>query len=356
MTNQIENNPEIFNYLHPTSNDMLTSMSISDLINIRFILQKYLLEPRQTLGLSKDITFGTEIEFEDSKRNIIEEEIAKTFPLGNWKVVDDRSLNAGGEINSPVLRDTKQNWIDLNTVCNIVDKNAVVQINTSSHVHIGMQILGNNPKYWRNFAKLWMTYEYIITRFLFGEYTSPRDRFAHFAEPIAKDLIEDIEAFEKYSNSTTAMNILAKLNKTDAKKRSVNFRHIGKTELYNYDKEAKKNTIEFRGGNGTFNVIIWQNYVNLLAKLLEYAKREDFNDDLINKRLKMAIENRIPSNLYKYSQIHIESAFEFADLIFTNNLDKVYFLRQYFKDMHVSNVPLTKSEPFTTAKMRTYTI
>jgi hypothetical protein len=78
----------------------------------------------------------------------------------------------------------KENWIDLSTVCNIVDKNAVVHQNTSAHVHIGMQILGNNPKYWRNFAKLWMTYEYIITRFLYGEYTSPRNRFSYFAEPI----------------------------------------------------------------------------------------------------------------------------------------------------------------------------
>ena len=52
------------------------------------------------------------------------------------------------------------------------------------------------------------------------------------------------------------------------------------------------------------------------------------------------------SNVIKYSQIHINDAFEFADLIFTNNLDKVYFLRQYFKDMHVSMEPLTLSENF----------
>lgn len=347
MLEEINNNKNIFNYLYPTSNDKLTNMNISDLINIRLLLQNYYLEPRKTLGISNNITFGAEIEFEDSNRKVIEEEIVKTFPTGNWKVVDDRSLNCGGEINSPVLRDTETSWIDLKTVCNIVDENAVVQQNTSAHVHIGMQILGNNPKYWRNFAKLWMTYEYIITRFLYGEYTSPRDRFAHFAAPIAKDLIEDIEALEKYSKSSTATDILTKLNKTKEKKRSVNFRHIGKTMLYNYDKEAIKNTLEFRGANGTFNVIIWQNNINLLVKLLEYAKREDFDDKLIDKRLAEAKEKSIPSNLYKYSQVHINDAFEFADLIFTNNLDKVYFLRQYFKDMTVSAKPLTKSKSFT---------
>lgn len=352
MTEQIENNKSIFDILNPTENNILKEKSIIELINIRNLLKTYYLEPRTTLGISKDVTFGTEIEFEDSKRQIIEEELAKTFPKGNWKVVDDRSLNCGGEINSPVLRDTEESWLDLNTACNIVNKNAVVQINTSAHVHIGMQILGNNPKYWRNFAKLWMTYEYIITRFLYGEYTSPRDRFEYFAEPISKDLIEDIAYFEKYSESQTAMNILRKLNKTDKKRRSVNFRHIGKTPLCNYDKEAKKNTIEFRGGNGTFNIVIWQNNINLLVKLLEYAKRDDFDHKKIDNRLKEIRERNIPSNLIKYSQVHINDAFEFADLIFTNNLDKVYFLRQYFKDMKVNSIPLTESEPFTTVKTK----
>jgi len=344
---QIVNNKEIFKFLNPNSNDILTSMSNSDLINLRFLLDKYYLEPRTTLGLSKTITFGTEIEFEDSKREIIEEKIAKTFPYNTWKVVDDRSLNCGGEINSPVLRDTEKSWIDLSMACNIVKENAVVQVNTSAHVHIGMQILGNNPKYWRNFAKLWMTYEYIITRFLFGEYNSARQDFTKFASPISADLIEDIEYLEKYSKYKNALAILKKLNKTDEKRRSVNFRHIGKTEYINYDKEGNKNTIEFRGANGTFNPIIWQNNINLFVKLLEYAKREDFNDNIIDKRLKQIIENNIPSNVYKYSQIHIASAYEFADLIFTNNLDKIYFLRQYFKDMHVSTKPLTKSKTFT---------
>lgn len=356
MKEEILNNKSIFTYLNPNNNDILTNMSISDLINIRMELQKYYLEPREVLGIDKTVTFGTEIEFEDSKRNIIEEELAKTFPSNNWKVVDDRSLNAGGEINSPVLRDTKENWIDLSTVCNIVDTNAKIMNNTSSHVHIGMQILGNNPKYWRNFAKLWMTYEYIITRFLFGEYISARERFSYFSFPISEELIEDIDKLEEYSKCTSAVNILTKLNKTNEKRRSVNFRHIGKTPAYNYDREADKNTIEFRGPNGTFNIVIWQNNINLLVKLLEYCKREDFNDEFINKRLKDIIDRGIPSNIIKYSRIHINEAIEFADLIFTNNLDKVYFLRQYFKDMKVSYDPLVKSEEFTTVKRKIHTL
>lgn len=342
-----KSNKEIFNLLDPRDNDILKEKSISELINIRNLLQQYYLEPRETLGVSNDITFGAEIEFEDSKRQLIEEQIAETFPRGNWKVVDDRSLNSGGEINSPILRDTEENWEDLKMICNIVDENAIVHQNTSAHVHIGMQIFGNNPKYWYNFAKLWMAYEYIITRFLYGEYTSPRDKYEYYAEPISKNLIEDIECFERISKDSNAIAILKKLNKEDKKRRSVNFRHIGKTELYNYEKEAKKNTIEFRGANGTFNIVIWQNNINLLIKLLEYAKRDDFDHKKIDAHLLEIREKNIPSNLVKYSQIHINDAFEFADIIFSNNLDKIYFLRQYLKDMTVSSKPLTKSKTFT---------
>ena len=84
MTEQIENNKSIFDILNPTENNILKEKSIIELINIRNLLKTYYLEPRTTLGISKDVTFGTEIEFEDSKRQIIEEELANTFPKGNW--------------------------------------------------------------------------------------------------------------------------------------------------------------------------------------------------------------------------------------------------------------------------------
>ena len=338
----IENNKEIFRYLNPNSNDTILSMNNSDRINIMSSLKNYLLELRPTLNIGDDVTFGAEIEFENAKRNVIENYIQDNFPYRSWIVKDDRSLYNGGEINSPVLRDTEKTWIDLSNVCNVVKENAEVLENTSSHVHIGMQILGNNPKYWYNFALLWMTYEYIITRFLFGEYTTARENFVKYAAPISQDLIADKEILKKYSDYNTAQAILVKLNKTDEKRRSVNFRHIGRTPMIDYTREANKNTIEFRGGNGTFNAVIWQNYINVLVKLLEYAKSDNFNYELIERRLQIVNECKIPSNLYKYSQIRIEDAFEFADLIFTNNLDKIYFLKQYFKDMNVSTKPLTK--------------
>ena len=36
--------------------------------------------------------------------------------------------------------------------------------------------------------------------------------------------------------------------------------------------------------------------------------------------------------MMKYSEVNIEEALEFVDLVFDNDLDKVYFLRQYIKN------------------------
>lgn len=342
-----ENNKEIFTLLNAKDNDTISQMNNSDRVHLMFILREYLLELRNTLNIDKNIKFGTEIEFEDANREALEINLYSIFHDYSWKVHEDKSLYQGAEVVSPILSDSEKTWTDLSTVCNIISNNANIVRSASGHIHICMNILGNNPKYWRNFAKLWMTYENVIFRFLYGEYSSPRQDIEKYAKPISKVLIDDLDRIEDRSRMKTANYMLKVLNAGDDRRRALNFRNASNTALYNFDKEVNKNTIECRVANGTFDPIIWQNNINLLVKLLEYCKREDFNDELLDKRLKEIISKEIPESIYKYSQIQTESAIELADLIFDNNLDKIYFLRQYFKDMTVGTKPLTKSKSFT---------
>ena len=342
-----ENNKEIFTLLNEKNNDIISQMNNSDRVKLMMSLRKYLLELRKTIGIDKKIKFGTEIEFEDANREKIELDLYNTFPNYDWIVKDDASLYNGAEAVSKPLSDTEESWNSLNAACEIISNYASIVSGASAHIHICMNILGNNPKYWKNFAKLWMTYENVIFRFLYGEYTSPREGMEKYAKPISKILIEDFDRIEDRANMNTANYMLKVLNAGDDRRRAINFRNASNAELYNYNKEAVKNTIECRVANGTFNPIIWQNNINLLVKLLEYSKREDFNDDILDRRLKEIISKEIPGSIYKYSQINIDSAIELADLIFTNNLDKIYFLRQYLKDMTVGTKPFTKSKTFT---------
>lgn len=347
------NNDKIFEYLNIYSNDNLSKMNISDQINILFQIKQYSLELRNILNISNNITFGLEIEFENAKRNIIESELLKQYKTGIWPVVNDESLYNGGEINSPILTDTINTWTDLEEICTIVSKNAYVLDNTGGHIHIGMNILGNNPKYWANFVKLWMAYENIIFRFLYGEYTTPRNNILNQARPISKDLIDKLESgrITNYENKLNASYIIKLLDSGESfierRKRSINFTNISNIDPYKYDYNQFMQTIEFRSPNGSFNPIIWQNNINLLIKLLLYAKSDNFDEETIINRIKLLKEDNIPSNIYKYSRIYNEQLLELCDLIFTNNLDKIYFIRQYYKDGTVSSNSLTKSKKFT---------
>lgn len=360
VSDNVEDNNEIFKFLYPTSNDMLSKMSNSDRLYMLSLIKKYYLDLRNKLELSSDITFGLELEFEECNRNIIDKEIEKNFYSKGWRVKDDGSLINGGEVITPRLSDSDDIWIDLRRVCDILDKNSFLMDNTGGHIHIGMHILGNNPKYWGNFAKLWMTYENVIFRFLYGEYISARKGILDQARPISSDLIKNLDRINDRAKKINAYQMFKVLDAGDnfkeRRKRAVNFTNVDELSSYQYDMildgDKVKNTIEFRSPNGTLNPVIWQNNVNLLVHLFMYAKSDRFNEDIINTRMLQIIDSKIPSNLRMYSRIYVDQAIELADLIFDNNLDKVYFLRQYFKFGMVSNEPLVKSENFTRIKYK----
>ena len=64
-----------------------------------------------------------------------------------------------------------------------------------------------------------------------------------------------------------------------------------------------------------------------------YAKSTKFNDDIIDARYK---HNKKNYQIYSYNQIYLEQALELCDMIFDNNLDKIYFLRQYLKSFETT--------------------
>ena len=83
----------------------------------------------------------------------------------------------------------------------------------------------------------------------------------------------------------------------------------------------------------------------MFVKTLLYCKNKNFDLDTILKRKEF--NDNIGVNPKKYSDIYLTQALEFADLVFDNNLDKVYFLRQYLKNYQCSNESLLRAKPFT---------
>lgn len=78
--------------------------------------------------------------------------------------------------------------------------------------------------------------------------------------------------------------------------------------------------------------------------MLEYASSSKFDLDIVLNRC--ADLNGDLITLSKYKGVYLDQAIELCDLIFDNNLDKIYFLRQYLKSYEIGNSPLEEARPF----------
>ncbi len=332
----------LFKYINPDNNDLFNKLNSYDLQELLYYIDNYYLSLRTTLGLDKNDTFGTEIEFEDTillaMSHYLIDGLRELKLQDTWRLKYDASLFNGGEISSPILTDDEVSWENLNNICYLIGQNADIGDNCGGHIHIGTQALGDNYESWYNFIKLWSTYENVIFRFIYGEYLTPRQNLETYAPPIAAILTNDYaELISK--NETEIRNIAIKLG--HARHQAINF--LSASDLKN--KKNKRNTIEFRCPNGTLDPIIWQNNINLLMKLLTYSKSSRYNDDVISKRQKL--NGNQYNNLNLYNEIYLDQALELTDMIFTNNLDKIYFLRQYLKSFDIGTKKLEKAKPFT---------
>lgn len=332
-----KDNP-LFDYIKPKNNDMFSEMRGIDLQDLIYYIENYYLELRNCLGFEDYITFGLELEFENAMRNRIKNKLNKYHLADTWEFKSDGSLTNGAEINSPILKDKGDSWDNLKKVCSIVNKRATIGTNSGGHIHIGTQVIGDKTDSWLNFIKLWSVYENIIYRFVYGNFLNPRPNMSKYAEPMTKDFWRDYQKLKDY-DQLEMRDIIRKIS--HKRYQAVNFNNVS-----NFNNIENENTIEFRCPNGTIDPVIWQNNVNLFVNVLLYSKSSNYNDDIVQKRRNINEEKY--SNLSWYGEIYLQQALELCDMLFTNNFDKVYFLRQYLKSFEIGNKNLSKSQPFTT--------
>lgn len=320
------NNKEIFEYLKRNDNTPLTSFQGYDLSDMLRLINQYYLEFRRKLGFGENITYGFELEFEHSNNERISESLYTSDLDYRWYVSHDKSLTNGGEISSPILTDRQKDWNELTQVCEIIRRNAKIDCNSSSHIHIGTQVFGRKKLTWRNFLLMWAAYENIIFRFTAGEYINPRASVSTYSQPVSINFIEVYSDFNWDNNLT-----LARLRKSLGYRRSTfdRYQAVNLSHATNRFYEYNDNTVEFRSPNGTLQPIILQNNLNFIIALINYCKSDKFDEDTVLKRY---FETSRKLNIYLYSQIYLEQALELTDLIFEKNVDKVYFLRQYLKN------------------------
>ena len=301
-------------------------MKIDDIKDVK-------IEYRDKLDINPRTTIGIEIEFEKANLKDVRKKINQ-YLEGEWKAVFDGSVSdsfldviKGGEINSPIITNKMYEWAELETVCEILkNEGAEITEYCGGHVHIGKNII--KLESYMNFIKLWYLYEPIIFRFCYGEYNRGRDLINFYAHALRINLWNIITSEEKYKYSSQIINYLGK-----DRNLCVNFQNI-----FN-----KKKTFEFRCPNSSLDPAIWQNNVNFFAHLLDKSNDIEIDKD----KLAYEIKN-YDLKQSDYIKIDMNEAIELADIIFDNEIDKLYFLRQYIKDGNDNNVDdFTKTIKFT---------
>lgn len=308
----------------------MKDLNKKDLMELLNYINEYKIEFREKIDIPDYVTFGTEIEFQNVPLGEINKEIKKEL---NWSVKDDISVThkkngkiIGGEIISPILTDTKEKWEELKKICHILkDNNAQVSQRCGGHIHIGSNVLEKNPEYFKNFLKLWYTYEDILYRFSTGEDRYIRKSAYHFAKSIREIINNNRIRIDLIKTDSQLKTVLYHL--TTDRYKSVNFSNTNGIRNRGID------TIEFRCPNGSIEETIWQNNVNTFTKTLLYSKSDNFDQEFINFKF----YEKDDCNMEYFYFMDIQRALEFADLVFEKEIDKMNFLRQYFKDFDLDN-------------------
>lgn len=306
----------------------MNNLKGKQLIEYLNYLSQMLLEYRDKLNFNRSTTFGMEIEFENAKYNEIQKKLEN---IDDWQIIDDISVTKrigitkyGGEVTSPICDDTKDTWNELKEICNILKKNNAFCTNrTGGHVHVGIQEFKNNYEVYKNFLILYAVYEPIIYRFLAGENSKVRSNASRYAKPFAYKILVEKNNIINFNCLDDVRNFIYRNN--DRKGYGLNLANINLTNMH-----KEKNTIEFRSPNGTVEEVIWQNNVNFIIKLIDYCSSSNFDYEFLLDKFNKIHSNNI--NIETYELMNIKEALELSNLLFDNQLDKDYFLRQYFKD------------------------
>lgn len=274
------------------SNNPIIEVLFSD-VDLDNIKQK-----NELIGLSKNITFGVELEVYGDKK-VTEPLKYKTSYHNPKKVIFgyllepdstiQRNDNEDGvEFVSPILKDNKNDIKGLEYICSkIKEMGLKTDYTCGGHIHFGTDFLENKPKAYENLFTIWNECEELLYKMSNPNGEKPRSTIEKFAKP------GNLKTEKLYKNGEIKISGKDELENAiyNLRKRSVNERDSG-LNIMNIGKK-EKNTIEVRIPNGTIEIKELLNNIRLFGKIFEVSKKmtdnpeykKDIFDKLKNKNV-----------------------------------------------------------------------
>jgi len=207
------------------------------------------------------------------------------------------------EIKTPLLSDDVETWKDLSDLAKRM-RDCSINFDTSAfQVNIDIDYDFLDCYY---LLLLFYSFEHIIFRFSMSGKNSLRPlKYASSLENFLKN-------YKKREVSRIGLDGLI-----DNKNYAFSFKYRNRTS-YN----SAPNGFETRIPNGCSDAWMWQNYVNTFYYLVNVISKLDLDHidySLCYGELKQK----------DYLQLYLDDAVNFSNIIFSNDIDKIYFLRQY---------------------------
>ena len=306
-------------FLSSKKNTRLSNLRGTNLLDLLYVVENFDFEYRKKLFFDESITFGTEIEYEHFRRRKVNKFINYNYP--EWVSKKDTSCSFGGEIASRILNNDSLSWKELYNICYYLrSKKTDMYHKASSHVHVSDKLIGDLVGLKKS-LKLYTVFEPIYFRFACGEIMYPRKTMIEYARPIGIHLYKNMD---KINKAEALYLMIPPLDRRS----SINF-------------DTGKDTVEFRIFNGTKYATIHQNNINLSVNSLLAPSKGLIDEEYLDYRLKNNFLST-PENIPLYFELLLQDALYLSDFVFDNNLDKVYFLRQYIKTFNKNckmNIP-----------------
>ena len=275
---------------------------------------------RKNLEIPDSIGFGYEVEMGVTEENF--DSICKNFSFPGWSRTTDPSIETlfGLELISPVYRNSKNTYKELKAISEYLSK--YEKDFSWASFQLNIDNIFSNKEDMYNFLCFFAAYEDVLYHFCQGKDTHIRHNAFRFSNTIGKVMYKSKnydEAFEKLHNRK---DISLNLKK--------NYMSIPKI-------------IEFRQPNGTDDCWLWQNYTNVfINSMLAIKNNKNIDYDKVRnylKRFKKSTEGIPYDHILKVSK-----AFEFCDIIFQNDKDKLYFMKQYLNGLSDKKILQLKDE------------
>lgn len=308
-----------------THNILLAKLKKIDILHLINSLDNFYIPYRSKLNLPANATFGFELEYEGIPREQISRFIS-TYTK-DYDSTRDVSLDSGGEIISPKLRDEDKTWTDLFMICQYLkDNHAVMTENAGLHISAGTHILSKDAEAWATLIETYMAFERVLIRSGFGDKLNARKSFLQYAQPVGVQLLLSRSLIEEKADLLQIKKFLWQIRQN--KYNAINFRSLSFS-----DQEFRENTCEFRFFNATSEATIIQNNLNTIMKMFISAREKSIDRDFLRAKLSELEKDIIGEKNYinECNKIQLEDALIFTDLIFDNLFDKLCFLKQYLK-------------------------